>query len=114
MDRTGKHALYSESCSAQLVVTYSSGSGDGIYTIDNGDYCTALHSGTSAAAPLTAGVIALVLSVPPDLTWRDVQYLLVHTATPVQENDGTWQANNDPDHRSYSHDWRYGKFTLMP
>jgi kexin len=109
MDRTGKHALYSESCSAQLVVTYSSGSGDGIYTTDNGDHCTALHSGTSAAAPMAAGVIALALGVRPDLTWRDVQHLLVDTAIPVHEQDGSWQSNTSAGRRMYSHDWGYGK-----
>lgn len=33
IDRTGKHPYYSEHCSAQLVVTYSSGSGDAIVSI---------------------------------------------------------------------------------
>jgi kexin len=30
IDRMGKHPYYSEECSAQMVVTYSSGSGDAI------------------------------------------------------------------------------------
>lgn len=110
IDRTGRHALYSESCSAQLVVAWSSGSGDGIYTTDNGDQCTALHSGTSAAAPLAAGVIALALSVRPDLTWRDVQHLLVEAAVPVHPSDGSWQTTKTgAGHGMYSHDWGYGK-----
>lgn len=33
IDRTGAHPYYSESCSAQMVVTYSSGSGDSIVAI---------------------------------------------------------------------------------
>lgn len=33
VDRTGQHPYYSEKCSAQLVVTYSSGSGDAIVSI---------------------------------------------------------------------------------
>lgn len=111
IDRMGAHARYSESCSAQLVVTYSSGSGDGIYTTDNGDRCTALHSGTSAAGPLAAGAIALALSVRPDLTWRDVQYLLIETAVPVHESDGSWQsvAGTGTGRKMFSHDWGYGK-----
>jgi kexin len=34
VDRMGKHPYYSEKCSAQLVVTYSSGSGDAIVSLD--------------------------------------------------------------------------------
>ncbi|KAK2865354.1 hypothetical protein FQN49_003666 [Arthroderma sp. PD_2] len=109
IDRMGMHPRYSESCSAQLVVAYSSGSGDGIYTTDNGDRCTALHSGTSAAGPLAAGTIALALSVRPDLTWRDVQYLMVETAVSVHESDGSWQTRAGSDGKMFSHDWGYGK-----
>jgi subtilisin family serine protease len=42
-------------------------------------------SGTSAAAPLVAGVAALVLSVNGDLGWRDVRRILEETA---DEGDG--------------------------
>jgi len=45
--------------------------------------CTHEHSGTSAAAPLAAGVIALVLSANPCLTWRDVQHLIVLSSVKV-------------------------------
>ncbi|KAG7109635.1 Kexin like protein [Verticillium longisporum] len=53
VDRTGQHPYYSEKCSAQMVVTYSSGAGDSIHTTDIGpDACTDAHGGTSAAAPI--------------------------------------------------------------
>ena len=107
IDRMDTHPRYAESCSAQLVVAYSSGHGHGLYSTDNGDRCFSLHSGTSAAAPLAAGVIALALSVRPDLTWRDVQYLLVETAVPVHTSDGSWQ--DTAGGRLFSHDWGYGK-----
>ena len=45
--------------------------------------CTDSHTGTSAAAPLAAGMIALMLQARPCLTWRDVQYILVLTAVKV-------------------------------
>lgn len=106
VDRTGTRARYSEPCAAQLVVAYSSGSGDGIYTTDNGGRCTGLHSGTSAAGPLAAGAVALALSARPDLTWRDVQHLLVETAVPLRESDGGRQAAG---RRVFSHDWGFGK-----
>ncbi|KAJ5898966.1 hypothetical protein N7495_003710 [Penicillium taxi] len=115
IDRQGKHPSYSESCSAQLVVAYSSGSGDAIHTTDVGaDKCYSSHGGTSAAGPLAAGTVALALSARPDLTWRDVQYLMVETAVTVDENDGSWQTL--PSGRKFSHDWGFGKvdtYTLV-
>ena len=46
--------------------------------------CTDGHTGTSAAAPLAAGMIALMLQARPCLTWRDVQYITALTARKVQ------------------------------
>lgn len=108
IDRQGNHPTYSESCSAQLVVAYSSGSGDAIHTTDVGtDKCYSQHGGTSAAGPLAAGSIALALSTRPELTWRDIQYLMIETAVPVNENDGSWV--DLPSGKKFSHDWGFGK-----
>ncbi|KAL3476409.1 peptidase S8/S53 domain-containing protein [Aspergillus californicus] len=108
IDREGKHASYSESCSAQLVVAYSSGTTDAIHTTDVGtDRCYSLHGGTSAAGPLVSGAIALALSVRPELTWRDAQYIMVETAVTVHEDDGSWQVTKSG--RKFSHDWGFGK-----
>ena len=90
VDRLDNHPPYAELCSAQLIVGYSSGSGDYIHTTDINNKCYDKHSGTSAAAPLAAGVFALVLSERPDLTWRDMQHLCVHSAQPVDEKDPDW------------------------
>lgn len=51
--------------------------------MQKGTGCTEAHTGTSAAAPLAAGMIALMLQVRPCLTWRDVQHLIAFTATKV-------------------------------
>ena len=108
IDRTGNHPYYSESCSAQLVVTYSSGHNDAIHTTDVGEnQCYNGHGGTSAAGPLVVGVVALALSVRPDLTWRDLQYLCADTAIPIHEDDGSWQ--NTTVGRRFSHMYGYGK-----
>ncbi|KAJ5295977.1 hypothetical protein PENANT_c001G01883 [Penicillium antarcticum] len=108
IDREGNHPTYSESCSAQLVVAYSSGSGDAIHTTDVGsNKCYNGHGGTSAAGPLAAGSVALALSARPELTWRDLQYLMVETAVPVSEDDNSWQKL--PSGRKFSHDWGFGK-----
>ncbi|KIW01012.1 uncharacterized protein PV09_07529 [Verruconis gallopava] len=111
VDRANRHPFYSEKCSAQLVVTYSSGtSHDAIHTTDVGlNKCTSSHGGTSAAGPLAAGVYALVLSIRPDLTWRDIQWLTVLTADSFRhpENEDDWQKT--PLGVEFSHQFGYGK-----
>ncbi|KAL2173514.1 peptidase S8/S53 domain-containing protein [Thermothelomyces heterothallicus CBS 202.75] len=108
LDRKGQHPYYSESCSAGLVVTYSSGSGDAIHTTDVGqNTCTNSHGGTSAAAPLAAGIFALVLQVRPDLSWRDMQYLAMDTAVPVNVDTGDYQDTTIG--KKFSHTYGYGK-----
>lgn len=80
IDYKGLHPYYSESCAANMVVAYSSGSGhhivschslnaDGVIhtllmkvTTDVGkDKCATTHGGTSAAAPNAVGVFVLAL-----------------------------------------------------
>ncbi|KAI5966758.1 KEX2 [Candida pseudojiufengensis] len=107
IDYKGLHPAYSEACAAVMVVTYSSGSGEHIHTTDIKKKCSALHGGTSAAAPLASGIYSLVLSANPDLTWRDLQYINVLSATPVNENDGNYQTTKL--NRKYSHKYGYGK-----
>ncbi|KAF9891998.1 pheromone processing endoprotease [Aspergillus nanangensis] len=108
IDREGLHPSYSESCSAQMVVAYSSGSSDAIHTTDVGaDKCYNFHGGTSAAGPLAAGSVALALSARPELTWRDAQYIMVETAVPIHEDDGSWQVLKTG--KKFSHDWGFGK-----
>ncbi|CAD6441874.1 c7855f3b-5b43-4f0c-97d1-6a825be669d3 [Sclerotinia trifoliorum] len=108
IDRKGLHPYYSEKCSAQLVVTYSSGSGDSIHTTDVGtNACSSAHGGTSAAAPLAAGIFSLVLQIRPDLSWRDMQYLVMSTALPVDLETGEWQTTTIG--KKFSHTFGYGK-----
>jgi kexin len=108
IDRAGNHPYYSESCSAQMVVTYSSGHNDAIHTTDVGvDKCYNGHGGTSAAGPLVVGTVALALSARPDLTWRDLQYLCIETAIPIHLDDGSWQ--DTPIGKKFSHMYGYGK-----
>ncbi|EEH07289.1 kex protein [Histoplasma capsulatum G186AR] len=108
VDRDDNHPYYSESCSAMLVVTYSSGVNGAIHTTDVGvDSCSTRHGGTSAAGPLVAGVVALALSVRPELTWRDIQYIFLETAIPIHLNDTDWQDTSIG--KKFSHEFGYGK-----
>ncbi|KAJ8939124.1 hypothetical protein NQ318_012364 [Aromia moschata] len=93
----GEFPWYGEACASTLAVTYSSGAykDQMIATTDLNNGCTIKHTGTSASAPLAAGIIALGLEANPNLTWRDVQHLIVWTSelAPVVENPG-WQQNS--------------------
>ena len=44
---------------------------------------TASFNGTSSAAPMVAGVVALMLEKNPNLTWRDVKHILATTSVPI-------------------------------
>merc|ERR1712076_364972 len=65
-----------------------------IATIDVNNGCTVSHTGTSAAAPLAAGIVALVLEANPDLGWRDIQHMVARTSdkSSVLDNAG-WKVN---------------------
>jgi len=59
---------YAELCSSMLAVTYSNGHMTGDRTIVTTDAsihggCTRSFSGTSAAAPIAAGMVALMLQI---------------------------------------------------
>jgi subtilisin family serine protease len=103
VDFFAKNTYYSEWCSSLLVSAPSSGSSGpaqfhgiatadlhGAYGNDPGD-CTKSFGGTSAAAPMISGVVALMLEARPELSWRDVQHILMRTA---------W--HNDPEHHSWT------------
>ncbi|KAI5479597.1 kexin [Pseudohyphozyma bogoriensis] len=108
IDRKNLHPFYSEACAANMVVTYSSGSGDNIHTTDVGkNKCTDRHGGTSAAAPIAAAVFALVLEARPDLTWRDIQHLVVQTAVQINPTDPDWQMTAVG--RYFNHKYGFGK-----
>ena len=42
-------------------------------------------AGTSGSSAIASAIIALTLEANPDLTWRDVQHLIVRTARAVGE-----------------------------
>jgi len=96
----GDNAWYSEPGDNILVAAPSDGDGEGITTTDiegssgytNNDY-TDNFGGTSSATPLVSGVIALILEANPNLTWRDVQHILVNSARVNDAGDWSWDVN---------------------
>ncbi|XP_038074037.1 neuroendocrine convertase 1-like [Patiria miniata] len=82
VSESGQKTYYGETCPSVLTSAYSSGAGSSrsVVSADLHDRCTSSHGGTSAAAPMTAGVLALLLQANPDLTWRDVQHIIVQTS----------------------------------
>jgi len=107
---------YLEECSSTLATTYSSGTPGqdaSITTVDQDArlrkdrICTSAHTGTSASAPLAAGVCALALEANRDLTWRDMQHIVVHTSNPKPlMHEKGWEKNAAG--RMFSHKFGYG------
>lgn len=135
LDKVGQVTSYSNH-GAHLLVSapagYSAG-GQGTVTTDlmgeglgyngllNGDY-TNQYDGTSAAGPITAGVVALILDANANLGWRDVQNILSYSAsgtgslyTGVRTNESelwNWKWNGADNWNGgglhYSEDYGYG------
>ena len=110
VDDRGNHPAYSESGSCLLICGLSDNYDVGrpmITTTDltgaqgfnrgsgslPADY-TDSFDGTSAATPTVAGVAALMLQANPALGWRDVQEILLRSATKVQPTDSDWITNS--------------------
>ncbi|MBK9123112.1 MAG: S8 family serine peptidase [Chloroflexi bacterium] len=104
----GTNPWYSERGSAILISAPSSGGSLGITTTGGSSSgCTSGFGGTSSASPLAAGVIALMLEANPNLTWRDVQHILVQTAAPVDPSHPDWQTNGAG--HDYNHFYGFGR-----
>ncbi|XP_066228754.1 proprotein convertase subtilisin/kexin type 7 isoform X1 [Saccopteryx leptura] len=110
VDEEGRMPFYAEECASMLAVTFSGGDKmlRSIVTTDwdlqKGTGCTEGHTGTSAAAPLAAGMIALMLQVRPCLTWRDIQHIIVFTATQYEDRRADWVTNE----AGFSHSHQHG------
>jgi subtilisin-like proprotein convertase family protein len=119
IDKEGKHAPYSTPGAAIFISAPSdNGTGDKLQGITTTDLTEIWRSqppyahdfgGTSAAAPLVSGVIALMLEANPNLTTRDIQHILVNTA---EKNDPSgkykdgkpkWQQNGGGNLVSYEY-----------
>ncbi|MDO4905623.1 MAG: S8 family serine peptidase [Lautropia sp.] len=104
----GKRAFYSEP-GANLLVCAPSAAHDnqlpGITTTTIQDKTTHDFGGTSAAAPMASGVVALMLQANPNLTWRDVRLVLAHSARKVDPDNTGWTRFGD---LNFNHEYGFG------
>ena len=116
VNQYGVSTYYGEKCTSTMAVTYCSGKHSPGYFGGNGNadvittylhhQCTNHFVGTSSAAPLAAGIFSLVLQANGNLTWRDLQHLVVHTADLTSPFDAGW-LKNGAGHR-YNHKFGFG------
>ncbi len=109
LGNTGTQAYYSEPGANLIVTAPSSGGTLGIVTTDlvgtsgyntgsvagelSDNNYTNDFGGTSSATPLAAGCVALLLQANPNLGWRDVQEILIRSASKVHAADADWADN---------------------
>ena len=104
--RDGKHASYSTP-GAALLVTAPGGDMESYsnnIVASPGGGCQDITIGTSFAAPIAAGVVALILEANPSLTWRDVQGVLAISSQRMDAEDSSWTTNA----AGVSHSYLYG------
>lgn len=89
----GGRPSYGEGGSANLIAAPTDGGSRGITTTALNNGCTNWFGGTSSAAPLVSGIVALMLHARPELSWRDVQHVLVETAIKVDAGHANWIDN---------------------
>ncbi|MGF1987831.1 MAG: S8 family serine peptidase [Nostoc sp. ZfuVER08] len=102
LNSDGLASAYSTPGASILVSAFGSGNYGSIVTTDrtyggynSGDYNYSFN-GTSAAAPMVSGVIALMLEANPNLGYRDIQEILAYSAR-----------QNDPYARGADYIWQY-------
>ena len=79
--------------SATITTTTLKGLARQTYSEDaNKDY-TYIMNGTSAATPMVSGVIALTLEACPNLSYRDIKWLIAKNSTVIDKSNDKWIQN---------------------
>jgi subtilisin-like proprotein convertase family protein len=111
IDNLDQRSLYSEPGASLLVVSQSdrdlnTSSDPAIWTTTAPAGYVSSFGGTSAACPLVAGAVALMLDANPALTWRDVQHVLLRSARICSPANTGWSANGAG--RLVNHEFGFG------
>lgn len=104
LNHLGKTTYFDERCPSTMAMVHTGGphspTGNekrlaiGVVTTDIGGKCTTGFFGTSSAAPVAAGALALVLEANPLLTYRDVMHIIAETARiPTLDETEGWTIN---------------------
>lgn len=105
---SGNYYQDSPTIGTTTVMGTSSNSGDTetmtTWSEDTNENYTFAMNGTSAAVPTVSGVVALVLEACPDLSWRDVKYLIAAHAQKIDTTNSSWVQNA----AGYWHSTDYG------
>lgn len=87
----------------------------GIVTTEHSDNYVHDFGGTSTAAPIVSGVAALMRSVNPDLTWRDLKLILADSAQRNDPSNSGWEegarkyrADSALDQYHFNHEYGFG------
>eukprot|EP00111_Clytia_hemisphaerica_P013390 TCONS_00039327-protein len=97
--QSSSQTLLGEGCASILTSVYTQqtkwfvkGFTKDVITTDLKGSCTINSGGSSTAAAMVSAIVALALSVNQQLTWRDVQYLIIKSSN--QNNlPVTWYTN---------------------
>jgi kexin len=77
-----------------IATTYITGESQNTWSEDINKNYTYAMAGSSAAAPMVSGCIALMLEACPKLSWRDVKYILAKSAKKVDSSSSNWITNS--------------------
>ncbi len=108
VDHRGRHPSYAEP-GANLLVCAPGSDTSVTSSITTTKVLSAYRDdfgGTSASVPMVSGVVALMLSANPNLTWRDVRLILAQTARRNDSADAGWAAAADG--RAYHPKYGFG------
>lgn len=105
--KDGLHADYSTGGASLHVVAPVGDNSDlsHLLTTGLGGTCTDSGIGNSFAAPVVSGIVALMLNARSELTWRDVQAILIVTS---REQNDSYDTTKQTNSAGFTHSNLYG------